>query len=572
MDNDTIIAQHKADKKTSQDFKERRFNQWNENYLLYRDKVSTNRLTQRQPVNVPIIRETIQTWISKIDETPLLKFETRGQGNQDKSGEIVLNELWAYYHDKLKLDILDNVDKKVVGLQGRSFKKWGFTKGEIFCDLIDPYDVEIDPRTNIFDLNSADFVIHTHIFRSLRNILANPKYSQEGKDALKIYLDSKQGILKAKDDIQNWTARNERLIALGVQNYDNFVSNDILVEINEDYKLMWDNDKQKFIRYLIVIATDNVVLYKQPLREAIGIDRLPIVTWASDPEITDIWSDGIADSVRTFNKITNMYISQDLENRTYSNFGMYFFNTLNGTFQPRAFEPKPFGMYGVPGDPSTIIKQMEIKTLGDTTNQIDWLKNLIQSSVAQTPTERGVLETNTTLGQTQLSFQQSQVRNQVVSKNFRDAWKESGEIFYDLLKSNSHGVVTLYKKGGDGNWYQKDVVKSDWFHPLGYECKVETKAEADVASDFDLKKIQYVKNSFPNNPVAQQIANKKILELVDWTPEEVDAVMQSEGSGQQNMIADPMNQAQGDQTEAPSGANNPQDSVMNGNQTALTGK
>ena len=44
---------------------------------LYRDKVNTNRLTQRQPVNIPIIRETISSWISKIDEAPKLSFETR---------------------------------------------------------------------------------------------------------------------------------------------------------------------------------------------------------------------------------------------------------------------------------------------------------------------------------------------------------------------------------------------------------------------------------------------------------------------------------------------------------------
>jgi len=564
MDKETIIAQHKADKQTSQDFKERRFQQWNENYLLFRDKVALNRLTQRQPVNIPIIRETIQTWISKIDETPILNFETRGKGNTDKSGEIILNELWQYYFDKLKLDILDNVDKKVVGLQGRSFKKWGFNKGEIYCDLIDPYDIEIDPRVNVFDLNSADFIKQTHIFRSLRQILANPKYDAAAKEELKQYLESKQGILKAKDDFESWEAKKARLEILGVQNYDNFVSTDILIELNESYKMVWNEEEKKFVRHFMVIATDNVVLYNKPLKEAIGLTRLPIVTWASDPDITDVWSDGIADSVRTFNKITNMYISQDLENRTYRNFGMYFFNTMNGTFQPRAFDPKPFGMYGVPGNPDEIVKQMTINPLNDTSNQIDWLKNLIQSSVAQTPTERGEIQSDTTLGQTQLSFQQSQVRNQVVSKNFRNAWKESGEIFYELMKNNSNGTIRLYKKGGDGNYHAKDVVSTDWMHPLGYECKVTTKAEADVASDFDLKKIQYIKNTFPTNPVAQQIADRKILELVDWTPEEIDAVMQSQGQPMQ-----PNQQIIG--TEAPSDANNPQDSIKDGNQSLLNG-
>ena len=78
MDKASIIAEHIKDKDESSKFKERRYSQWNENYSLYRDKVNTNRLTQRQPINVPIVRESIMSWISKIDEAPKLKFEARG--------------------------------------------------------------------------------------------------------------------------------------------------------------------------------------------------------------------------------------------------------------------------------------------------------------------------------------------------------------------------------------------------------------------------------------------------------------------------------------------------------------
>ena len=123
QDNETIIAEHKRDKDESVAFKERRFKQWNENYSLYRDKVNTNRLTQRQPVNVPIIRETISSWISKIDEPPKLKFETRGKTNKNKTGEILVNEIYKYYYDRLNLDILDNVDKKLLDYKEEVLRK-----------------------------------------------------------------------------------------------------------------------------------------------------------------------------------------------------------------------------------------------------------------------------------------------------------------------------------------------------------------------------------------------------------------------------------------------------------------
>jgi len=556
MDKQQIVAQHIKDKEDSIKFKERRFQQWNESYSLYRDKININRLTQRQPINIPVIRETIQTWLSKIDEAPKLKFETRDKSNKDKDAEIVMNELYSYYFDRLKLDILDNAEKKIVGLQGRGFKKIGISNGEVFIDLIDPYDIEIDPRVNPLDIETATYVKQTHIYRSLREILSNPKYNGDAKRDLKIYLDSKAGLLKAATDDQSYQLRKERLENLGVSNFDQYQSSDIMVELNESYDLVWHDDVKRFIRHIRVIATDSVLLLDMPLKEAIGIKNIPIVTWASDPDAVDFWSDGIADSVRTINKVINMYFSQDLESRTYRNFGMYFFNTMNGTFQPRAFDPKPFGMYGVPGNPSDIVKQLEIPALNDTNNQISFLKDLVQSSVSQTALERGVKQAGEqTLGQVQLSLQNSSQRNSVVSKNYRKAWKELGFLFYELLKNNKTGVVTLFKKSSDGNYNAKDIFTSDFLTPQGYEIKVEVESEASAADDFDLKKIQYIKNSFATNPVALMIAKKKELELMDWTDDEIASVM-----AQENPQA-PLNTQQ----DAPSKVNNPQDSVANTN-------
>lgn len=46
---DDILSNLDADRR----YRERRHPQWTDNYQLYRDTVITNRLTQRQSVNVP---------------------------------------------------------------------------------------------------------------------------------------------------------------------------------------------------------------------------------------------------------------------------------------------------------------------------------------------------------------------------------------------------------------------------------------------------------------------------------------------------------------------------------------
>lgn len=540
VSDEQILEQHRRDKTDSIRFKERRATQWNENYFLFRDKVTTNRLTQRQPVNIPVIRDTIQNWISKIDEAPQLSFETRGKGLHDKRGEIAVNEMWGYTYDDQKLALKDNLDKKIVGLQGRSFKYWYWQDNKVKVDIVDPYDIDIDPRVNPFDLNTATYFNHKNIYVPLRKILANKSYTAEGKNALKMYLESRFGIIRSRETDQEYQQKIDRLRELGVHNYDDYASGDVMAELNRSYKLFWDNEQQKFVRYLVVIGMDSAVLYKQPIKKALGIDFLPWTTWASDPDLNDIWSDGVADSVRTINKVINMYFSQDLENRAYRNFGMYFYNTLNGQFQPQAFEAKPFGMYGVPGNPDEIMKQMKIEPLQDTTAVIDYLKNLIQSSVAQTPTERGEqLKSRTTKAEVQLTLQASQGRNQVVSKQYRSSWEESGRIWYELMKNNTFGQITLSKRGTDGEVYTKSFSKSDWATPAGYDCKVILQSDKEANDDVEFKKIQYVKSSYQNNPVAQKIAKRKELEILGWAPEEIDEVLQAEEAAPAPMSVGP---------------------------------
>src|SRR5580700_10800344 len=90
-------------------WRERRHPQWTTNYELYRDTVITNRLTQRQSVNVPNMKKTLKTYLTQTNWPVDNEYEDKGN---DAQKELFLNAYWEACSDRLRLDILEEVDRK----------------------------------------------------------------------------------------------------------------------------------------------------------------------------------------------------------------------------------------------------------------------------------------------------------------------------------------------------------------------------------------------------------------------------------------------------------------------------
>mgnify|MGYP001476208522 CR=1 FL=1 len=150
------------EKKSAREFQERKHDDWNENYELYRNKVKTNRLTQRQSVNIPLMKETIKTLLSKVDDAPQVEW-TEKSGDQMK--EIIYQEIWDDNFRKEDLELKDILDKKNVFLYGISTKMLNLRDDGVCIDVLDNWDVVYDPLTKPFDVESARFIVRQNIFR-----------------------------------------------------------------------------------------------------------------------------------------------------------------------------------------------------------------------------------------------------------------------------------------------------------------------------------------------------------------------------------------------------------------------
>src|SRR3990167_9615477 len=116
---DDALERLQTEKKAALKLRERKHEDWNDNYELYRNKVQTNRLTQRQAVNIPLMKETVKTLLSRIDEPPNVDWKEKG-GDEQK--EIYYQEIWNYQSIQNKLEVIDVLDKKNVLLYGVSTK------------------------------------------------------------------------------------------------------------------------------------------------------------------------------------------------------------------------------------------------------------------------------------------------------------------------------------------------------------------------------------------------------------------------------------------------------------------
>lgn len=542
MTNEDLIAILEKDYQQAFNYRERRHEQWNENYTLYRGKVNLNRLIQRQEVHIPLMKETIRTWLANIDDAPAIEFEenvdvkTLEDLARKEEKEIVLKEYWAEFFRKQKIEIKDIVDKKQVGLYGRSFKKLNVVDGEPTIEIVDPQNILIDRYTDPTDLDSAAFIFHIGIYRTLKSLEENENYDQKVVAELKKYYATEKGLIKAQENYQAALAQAEKLEKMGVPDVRSPVLGETYVELNECYRKLWRKDKEEI--YLIVKTGDKILMQK-PLEEVIGEtpdhywqNHYPFVSWADDIEQTDFWSDSLADIIRPLNKVLNAWFSQLVENRTLKNFGMNFYDATDPRFVPQTFEPIPWGWYPVPGDPHKLIKRVDIPDLKESLPEMQYLTTIAERATAVTAIQKGVTERKQiTLGEVQILAGKAQERTVHTSKFYLDSWRDFGFRWYKFIEAQAKNLkpVKLSKKSWRaGILYTRLIEPKHWLSKNGYQVKVFTSAEQEAATLDAIQKFNAVIGQMPDNIPLRRHYQRKLLTLIDLDPEAIKEVMEFE--------------------------------------------
>jgi len=532
-------------KTTGFNYRQRREEHWKENYELYRDEVQINRLTQRQTVNVPLMKTQLRTLLKDIDDMPVVVFENL---DNDKEKEIFLNEYWKLVLDENNAPIQDIVDKKQDFFFGRTFDSWQIEDGKITFDIEDPEDMLVDRFMNPYDIDSSRFLIHTHIFVTLGELERNPDYDQEKVAELKTFYETQLGIVKALDNENSLQKKNQKMSDLGVQDMEDPMLGETYVELSIHYVKRDVDGEDRIIVY--VEAEDKQILMKKDQEEIIGVtddnfwtNHYRYNTWGDDVDKQDFWTDGVADIIRVPNKILNSWLSQMVENRTLRNFGMHYYNSnlAEEGFTPSTFNPVPWGWYPIPGNPKDVLQRIDIPDLSGSLDEMQYLQGLTEKATGATATQQGVqTDRQVTLGEVELAQGEAKARTQGMSKFYTKCWEQRAKKFLKLIEAAPEKIdaVKLFKKGRNtDDIHERDISPKDWMSESGYRVKVWNQDEKKANETDSINKLNAVYMNMMDNPKLKEIYNRKLLEFADLEPDEITDVMEFEKSkGQQPMM------------------------------------
>lgn len=560
LDNPELLSlrEHKSE---AYNWQKRRHLDWTENYTLYRDKVIVNRFIQRQSVNIPLMKTVIKTSLKETDDPPLLTFD---ELDNDKQKEILFNEYWSLFAKDQKLVIKDLMDKKQEMLYGRTFKKINVENGKMVVDIVDPQDVLVTRYCDPSMIHTARYLVHQHIFVPLATLEHNPNYDQKAVERLKVFYATQRGLIKAEENAKSLEEKNRRMELMGATDVNTPVIGETYVELNEHYLLQWDEEHKQEEYYLITTCDDMETLSKKRLEEVIDPKNKCVDhywrthnlfnSWADDVELSDIWSDGVADIIRTPNKIANMMISQIVENRTLRNYSMYFYDSTVEGFKPQTYEPAPFGWYPAPGDPNQTMKQVTIPDLGESIPEMEFVMNMANQAAATPDPMQGVINKKTmTKAEYIAALQEAQDRVRSMSKYYNDAWEEFGTMFVKLVEAQADNLVPvkIFKKGYKGTIFSTTISPSDWRSKAGYQVRVIKKDEKDKQEQQAIQKLNAISPDFQTNKAFQDIRKKKELAFAGLNPDEVKEVMDFEKEAAMKALTQPQQPQQG---QLPAGA------------------
>ena len=521
---DKLVDQCYREYKHGLKYRQQREGDWSAIDNLYFGKKKKSLVT-RANIHVPKMQGTIETFLSKIDDPPYIKYE--GANEADRPKAVRLNALLTGDMRRGYWKLKDVLGKKLGAMYGRTiFKKYstsenGFTD---YLEVVDPLDFVIDPLAGgLLPMEYATYMGQDNIIKSIYQLDDKDVYDQKAVKELATKMEADS------DADNNYASKQNRRSSLGLSGAV-LLSQDS-VKLVEWYTY-WKGERV----YVLFSPEYKKAVRACPLKEVFESDEFPFATWAPFPLPFEFWTPGIGELIKEPNIVQNIILSQILDNNAYRNYGQIIYD-INRVPKPSQLKPSPMGLIGVQGNPKEIINSRDFPVLNEAIQAYNLVENVFARETGISGASKGMPNTKR-MSATEFSGLLDEVADRFFTSN-------------ELYSSCLSRLALLYYYGVQENMTEKHRVRV--LGARGYEWdEVNGK---DLKGDFDIlissgssdeanknmqrdRFIEYMKSARGNERLNQSFLDEKEARVFGFEEDEVERLVSPDMEGDWEILAE----------------------------------
>lgn len=470
-------------------------------------------LPGRFNVPFPVMAGFIDTWVSKVDDAPYLRFEPRTEAYYRTNKKVeALWESVASPNDGFDIESVDLGAKKLAAMSGRAiYKAYGESVDgfKFRTETVDHYDFSCDPM--------GGGIFERHNFAHQDNIWKSADDLGEGADSgfydkrSVAMLSASMGSDETKQEGGMYKNRSTRLEALGLPgdtyNYRGEACDEFIESVTRwggrRYHVIWTYRK-------------GVILRAVPLVEDFRSDLMPWTSWAVKFDPPNFWSPGPADDMVAVAEVIRILLNQELDNRQKQNWGQRAYDPdvfPNGS----ELEWRPNGLVTVrtgltqTRQIGTGIYEFQTPQLGGTINLVQWLDSFTGQKTGVTAATQGNAE-DAKVGIYQGNMQQVADRFGLYNKNYVKCYADIGRRFLWAAHEHITGKEAVRIIGEKG--VQWEYLKGREVDPTVSVLVKSSATEMQVGQMKKDRKAQALEKIYANPKLVDQVNRKWLVENI----------------------------------------------------------
>lgn len=498
-------------------YRHKREDSWNDiDDLYYGNKRES--LVTRANVHIPKMQGTIETFLSKVDQSPYINYGHKKTAERPQANRM--NSLISDQRKNDDWDLIDTAGKKEGALYGRTiFKKYstsenGFTD---YFSLVDSIDALIDPLAGgLKPYQEAQYCGEDNIIKSVYEMKDKEKYDQEAVKAITHALES-------DDEVDNeYNSHRNRRSALGLS--DAVLINDESVRLVE-----WYTTYHGERVYILFSPGFNKAVRCEKLKEVLGFDHFPFASWAPFLRAHEFWTPGLADLLIEPNRVQNIILSQLLDNNAYLNYGMKVYDKSK-ILNPEHLTPRPGGRVPVNGNPRDAVMNLDQPSIQNGVQMYRMVEDIFAQETGMTGQTKG-MPNSKRMSATEFSGLLDEVADRffTANKTYKHAMRRIAKLYHAGVEAHMTKPKKVQLLGARSGSQEEEIKGDKVSVDDGFNIVVDTGPQAE--SNDNMLRDRFAE--FFNAAIESGIPNKEFLiekfaQVMGLEPDEIDRMMSEE--------------------------------------------